>query len=48
VIFAAVSESALAWAGGGLLLGLPAAFTQGAAPAAYDERQRQTGRLRGA
>jgi hypothetical protein len=34
--------------GRALLLGPPAAFIQGAAPAAYDERHRQTGRLRGA
>lgn len=40
VIFKAVSESALAWVGGGLLLGLLASFAQGAAKAAYDERHR--------
>ncbi|MET9518241.1 hypothetical protein [Streptomyces sp. NPDC002994] len=40
VIFTVVSESAMAWAGGGLALGLLAAFVQGAARAAYDERHR--------
>ncbi|MFD3932642.1 hypothetical protein [Streptomyces sp. NPDC058614] len=40
IIFTTVSESALAWAGGGLLLGLLASFVQGAAKAAYDERHR--------
>ncbi|MFF3343644.1 hypothetical protein [Streptomyces flavidovirens] len=40
VIFTVVSESAMAWAGGGLALGLLAAFIQGVGRAAYDERHR--------
>jgi hypothetical protein len=40
IIFTTVSESAFAWAGGGLVAGLLAAFVQGAAKAAYDERHR--------
>ncbi|MGW2112672.1 hypothetical protein [Streptomyces sp. NPDC001948] len=38
VIYTAVSQSALAWAGGGLLAALLASGIQGAAQRAHDER----------
>ncbi|MER6500184.1 hypothetical protein ABT218_12520 [Streptomyces sp. NPDC001455] len=40
LIYLAVSETSVVWAGGGLALGLLAAFGHGAAQSAYDARQR--------
>jgi hypothetical protein len=38
VLFTAVSESGLVWAGGGLAAGLLASFVQGMGRAVHDER----------
>ncbi|MFE5096680.1 hypothetical protein ACFRCI_41800 [Streptomyces sp. NPDC056638] len=40
LIFTFITDTAVVWAGGGLVLGMLAAFVQGAARAAYDERHR--------
>ncbi|WP_424864054.1 hypothetical protein [Streptomyces sp. MMS24-I29] len=40
LIFLTVSETAVVWAGGGLVLGLLAAVGHGAAQSAYDARHR--------
>ncbi|MEV8333831.1 hypothetical protein [Streptomyces niveus] len=40
IIFTMISESGIAWAGGGVAIGLATAVVHGAAQAAYDRRHR--------
>ncbi|MFF8919159.1 hypothetical protein ACF08M_39185 [Streptomyces sp. NPDC015032] len=40
LIYTCITDTAIAWAGGGLVLGLLAAVGHGAAQAAHDARQR--------